>query len=72
MWGRAVREREGAARYRFGFWLAGLWAGSMAGPNGSPAAFFLFSFSFLFSDFRILSYILQIGFNQFKQNPKMF
>jgi hypothetical protein len=46
VWGRAVRKREGAVRYHFGFWLAGLRARSMAGPNGSPEAFYSFSIFF--------------------------
>jgi hypothetical protein len=59
MWGPvSVRER-GEARTDSGYNPGGLWAGSMAGPNRIPVAFFLFFFPI----FSFLFYLLQKYFN---------
>jgi hypothetical protein len=63
-WGLAVSGREEKRAYPFGEIPNGPWAESGSGQFGFPAAIlslFLF-FYFSFSDFRFISYLLQIRF----------
>jgi hypothetical protein len=67
------REREREGRTPSGKSPGGLWAGSVAGPKGSPWPFpFFILLLFPFSDFYFFDKFCKKAPNQFKPIPKFF